>query len=444
VGTVTAAPPARPGFARTVAGAAATNVVATATAAVAGLLLARALGPTARGEYAAVVAWFGTVLALGQLGQTAATTYYVARDPYRAADYLATARFVMLCSGGVALTAGILATPLLAGGRAELAWGYRLMFATCLVSFLGAAYVFALQAVHVMHWNLTRVAQPLAFLAAVVALARLGRLSLLTALGALAATIVAQALLARTLAGRNDLTGGRRHRALGGQLRRYGLAQLAASVPTLVAARLDQLLLSLFAPPAALGHYAVAVSLTSVAVPLVSAAGSVAFPRLAGDGPRAGGRLPRQAVVASLAVGLAVMVPLAGLAPWLVPAVLGGAYRDAVPLVLLLAPAGVLLPCAQVCGDLLRGYGRPLDVARAQMLGAVVTLVLLAALMPPFGAAGAALASSVAALVTVVILLRRLRRAAAPPAAAPPATGPAIAAALRPPGDTTRTTQRQG
>lgn len=410
------------GFARTVAGTAVTNTVTTAAAAVAGIFLARILGPTSRGEYAAVVAWFATVLALGQLGQTAATTYYVARDPQRAADYLATARYVMLCSGGVTLVAGILASPLLAGGLPELTWGYRLMFATCLASFIGAAYIFALQSVRATHWNLVRAMQPLAFLAAVVLLARLGRLSLLTALGALAATIVAQTLLAHAVAGRDDLTGGHRHRALGAQLRRYGLAQLAASVPTLVAARLDQLLLSLFAPPAALGHYAVAVSLTSVAVPLVSAAGSVAFPRLAGDGHHDGGRLPRQAVAISLAVGLAVMVPLAVLAPWLVPAVLGSAYRDAVPLVLLLAPAGVLLPCAQVGGDLLRGYGRPLDVARAQLLGAGVTLVLLAALMPPFGAAGAALASSAAALATVLLLLRQLRRAVADRSAPIPST----------------------
>src|SRR5262249_17382825 len=160
----------------------------------------------------------------------------------------------------------------------EVEWGHLLMFATCLASFTGAAYVFAIQAVHVTHWNLTRLAQPAGFLAAIALLIRLHRLNLLTALGALAATIVTHTLLAHLLAGRHGLTGGRRHPALAAELRRYGLAQLAASVPTLVVARLDQLLLSLFAPPAALGHYAVAVSMTSVAVPLVSAVGSVTFP----------------------------------------------------------------------------------------------------------------------------------------------------------------------
>ena len=414
---MTAASGVRAGFGRSVAGTAVTNVVSAATAAVAGIILARALGPTVRGEYAAVVAWFAVVLVLGELGQTAATTYYVARVPYRAAEYLATARIAMLRTGSVALVAGIVFAPLLAGGQGELAWGYRLMFATCLVSFIGAAYVFALQSVHVTHWNLTRAVQPIVFLAAIAVLAAIGRLSLLTALGALAVTIIVQTLMAQAFAGRHGLTGGQRHRALRGELRRYGLAQLAATAPGLVVARLDQLLLSLFAAPAALGHYAIAVSLTTVAVPLVSAAGSVAFPRLAGGGPRPDGRLPRQAVLASLVVGLAVMVPLAALAPWLVPAVLGDGYRDSVPLVLLLAPAGVLLPAAQVCGDLLRGYGRPLDVARAQILGAVVTVALLAFLMPPLGAAGAALATSAAAAATTYILLRRLRTAAGSSAA---------------------------
>ena len=51
--------------------------------------------------------------------------------------------------------------------------------------------------------------------------------------------------------------------------------------PATVNAYLDQLVLSQLVPPAALGCYAIAVSATLVPVPLVSAIGNVAFPRLA-------------------------------------------------------------------------------------------------------------------------------------------------------------------
>jgi O-antigen/teichoic acid export membrane protein len=115
----------------------------------------------------------------------------------------------------------------------------------------------------------------------------------------------------------------------------------------------------------------------------------------------------------SLAVSVLLIGGLTCLAPWLIPAVFGEAYRGAVILVLLLAPGGICLPCAQVCGDLLRGYGRPFDVARAQAVGAVVTVILLAALVQLVGVAGAAIASSVASVLTMLLLIRRLRVAVA-------------------------------
>jgi Na+-driven multidrug efflux pump len=76
----------------------------------------------------------------------------------------------------------------------------------------------------------------------------------------------------------------------------------------------------------------------------------------------------------------------------------------------LLAPGGVLLACAQVGGDLLRGHGRPLAVARAQWIAAIVMITLLAALVPPLGAKGAAIASSAAAATVLILMLHSLAR----------------------------------
>ncbi|MDX6340276.1 MAG: hypothetical protein QOH87_414, partial [Trebonia sp.] len=57
------------------------NVAAAAIAAIAGIILARTVGPTVRGEYAAVTSWSGVLMVIGDAGQTAAVCYYVARDP---------------------------------------------------------------------------------------------------------------------------------------------------------------------------------------------------------------------------------------------------------------------------------------------------------------------------------------------------------------------------
>jgi O-antigen/teichoic acid export membrane protein len=396
------------------------NVAAAVVAGVAGILIARSLGPSARGEYAAVMAWFGVVLVLGELGQPAATTFFVAREPDRAADYVATARSMMVGSGAVALVAGLLAAPLLAAGSGAATAGYRLMFATCLVSFAAASYVFGLQAARIARWNLARISQPIAYLVLVTGLHLAGHLDLMTALAVLAATIAGQAGLAYWLCAREGLTGGRSRRALARPLSRYGLSQLAAAAPTLVTARLDVLVLSLTMPPAALGHYAIAASVTALALPVVSAIGNVSFPRIASRtlSPERLFRLQRFALLVSAAVGVVLLLPVVVSAPVLVPLVFGAGFRDAVPLVVLLAPGGVLLACGRVCADLLKGHGRPLAVAGAQGAAALSTIVMLAALVPLFGVTGAAVTTSVAAGVALLLMLRALRRVEvrAPPA----------------------------
>jgi O-antigen/teichoic acid export membrane protein len=386
------------------------NITAVATAGGAGIIIARALGPTFRGEYAAVIAWFGVALVLGDLGQAAATTFFVARDSPRASDYVATSRTIMAISGTAVAAVGLLAVPVLPSGSHAMAWGYRLAFLTCLASLVGASYTAALQATSLRRWNLVRTFQPSLFVAVVAVLYLAERLTFMTALAALSLTVVARTALTLALCRNQGLTGGRADLGLARPMTHYGLSQLAGSTPTVLTARLDQLVLSLAATPAALGHYAVAVSLTGLAVPVVSAAGQVSFPRLASQALSGAGmhRLQRGALLTSASIGTTLMLALGLGASWLVPAVFGAGYRDAVPLVWLLAPGGVFLACGQVCGDLLNGRGRPLVVARAQGAAAAATILLLAALVPAIGVAGAALASSAATGVALLIMLRAI------------------------------------
>lgn len=399
-------------FGQTVARTSVCNVASAAAAGIAGIVIARSLGPAVRGEYAAVMAWFGVVLVIGQLGQTAATTYFVARERARAADYLATSRNLMVFSGLVTLGIGLLLAPALAAGSGAAVTGFRLMFATCLASFVGASYVFSLQATNLLWWNLARVSQPVAYLVAVTGLHLADRLDLLAALGVLSATIVGQAALAYLLCRRAGLTGGRAGRGYAGPLTRYGLGQLAAATPALVTARLGMLVLSLVVPAAALGQYAVAASVTALALPVVSAVGNVSFPRIASRTLTRSSleRLHRWAVLTSAAVGVVLLLPLVVTAPWLVPLVFGAGFGGAVPLVLLLAPGGVLLACGRVCADLLKGHGRPYAVAGAQSVAAVATVAMLAALVPLFGVTGAAATSTLSAAVALLLMLQALRR----------------------------------
>lgn len=120
-------------------------------------------------------------------------------------------------------------------------------------------------------------------------------------------------------------------------------------------------------------------------------------------------RLQKASVTGSFVISVGLVVPFAAVAYWIVPLVYGPAYRDAVPLLWILAPGSVFFACGQVVGDLLRGKRQPGAVAWAQGLAAILTVVLLLALLPFVGVYGAAIASTVAYGVALAVMLRRLR-----------------------------------
>jgi O-antigen/teichoic acid export membrane protein len=397
---------------RQVARTAGYNVAAAAAAGLGGIVVARALGPEMRGEYAAVTAWFGVALLIGSMGQPAALCFHVAHDPGQARGYVATSRAMMLITGTVVLAGGILLAPLLARGNAGLTVAYRIAFAASIVAFVGASYTFSLQARNLRWWNEVRVSQPVLGLAFLAVLWQLRLLTLTAALIVLALTMLLQLGWAYYRCRSAGLAPGRAQASLVRPLAGYGAAQITALTPATLNAQLDQLVLSQAVPPAALGRYAIAVSCTLLPIPLVSAIGNVAFPWLASRHRVAGlaRRMQWLGILGSGCAAAGALVPLALVAPWLIPRVFGAGYAGVVPLLWILTPAGVFLACNQVTGDVLRGRKHPMAVARAEGLAAVFTVVLLVTLLPVAGVYGAAIASAVAYGVALVMMLLSLRR----------------------------------
>jgi len=401
-----------PGAGRTIARTAGFNMAAAVAAGLGGIVLARTVGPTVRGEYAAITAWFALALMIGGMGQPAALCFYVARNPLHARQFVATSRAMMLITGVMALTAGMLLAPVLSRGNPEVADGYRIAFGASIAAFVGASYTFSLQARDLNRWNVVRVSQPVLSVVATCVLWSLGLLTLLTALIVLATTMVLQLGWAYRCCRQTGLVPGCLQAKLVRPLAIYGAAQIAALTPAALNAQLDQLVLSLTVAPADLGRYAIAVSLTSLPIPLVAAIGNVAFPRLAArrEVNDATCRMQLHAVLGSASLAAAMLVPLAMVAYWLVPFVFGARYWGAVPLLWILTPGAIFLACGQVVGDLLRGRNHPAVVAWAQGLAAVFTVALLIALLPVVGVSGAAIASTVAYGVALAAMLRSLWR----------------------------------
>jgi O-antigen/teichoic acid export membrane protein len=319
---------------------------------------------------------------------------------------------MMLATGVMAVALGLLLAPILAHGNPDVTAGYRIAFAATLIALLAASYTVALQARDLRKWNLARLSQPVSGLVVTGILWRFHVLTLEIAMWILAGSMLLQLCWAYRCCHVSKLAPGRVQAKLIRPLATYGIAQIAAMTPAALNLQLDQLVLSQTVPAADLGRYAIAVSLTLVPIPLVSAIGNVAFPRLTAQRivSDASQRLQRLAVLASAGLAAGMLTPLALLAPWLVPFVFGSEYRGAVPLLWILTPGAIFLACGQVVGDLLRGLNRPMVVAWAQGFAAVFTVVLLIVLVPEIGVAGAAIASTIAYGVALAVLLWTLWR----------------------------------
>ncbi len=402
----------RRGFARSVAQTGGFNFATVALAGLGGIIIARAVGPTVRGEYAAVTVWMGVSLTVGGMGQRAALVYYAAREPLRAREYVATSRAMMMATGMVTLVAGFLLAPALAHRLPAVTAGYRIAFGSSIVVFVGGSFMASLQARDLHRWNVVGVVQPAFSLIAIAVLWRLRRLTLDAALIVLAATMLLQLVWAYGYCRRMGLAPGRARVALVRPLLAYGAAQIVAEAPGTLNVQLDQLVLSQTVPAADLGRYAIAVSISLLPVPLVSAIGNVAFPRLAAQREMTGvtRQLQRLSVLGGACLAAAILVPTAAVSYWLVPLVFGAAYRGAVPLLWILTPGSVFLACGLVTGDLLKGRRQPAIVAWAHGIAAIFTVALLFALLPQVGVYAAAIASTVSYGVALAIMLHRLSR----------------------------------
>ena len=402
----------RRGFARSVAQTGGFNFATMALAGLGGVIIARAVGPTARGEYAAVTVWMGVSLTVGGMGQRAALVYYAAREPLHAREYVATSRAMMMATGMVTLVAGFLLAPALAHRLPAVTAGYRIAFGSSIVVFVGGSFIASLQARDLHRWNVVRVIQPAFGLIAIAVLWRLRRLTLDAALIVLAATMLLQLVWAYGYCRRIGLAPGRARVALVRPLLAYGAAQIMAEAPGTLNVQLDQLVLSQTVPAADLGRYAIAVSISLLPVPLVSAIGNVAFPRLAAQREMTGAtrQLQRLSVLGGACLAAAMLVPTAAVSYWLVPLVFGAAYRGAVPLLWILTPGSVFLACGLVTGDLLKGRRQPAVVAWAHGIAAIFTVALLFALLPLIGVYAAAIASTVSYGGALAIMLHRLSR----------------------------------
>lgn len=170
--------------------------------------------------------------------------------------------------------------------------------------------------------------------------------------------------------------------------------------------RLDQLLMVSLVSRQQLGFYAIAVTVSGIAGSLAPAVATVAYPKMAAGEILDVARIVRQTL---LAVGASSLLA-AVVAPLLVPLAFGSAFLPALPMLWILLLANVPLGGVGVLASIYTGRGRIGLASFSEVVAVGLTIVGLVLFLPSTAGIGAASISFAAYSVNFLWLLTMARK----------------------------------
>jgi len=192
----------------------------------------------------------------------------------------------------------------------------------------------------------------------------------------------------------------------------YALPAYGSNAVQFLNYRLDVFVVNGYHGAREVGIYLAAVTLALGINMIPKAAQGVIIPTIAARGESEGAALSvAQASRILMTLGLLGGLVFAVAAPFALPLLFGPEFRESVAPLLLLLPGCVVFVITNVLAGYLAGLGRPNLNLLSSVCGLAVTLVLDFSLIPAFGARGAAFASTCSyatSTVVTIILFRRL------------------------------------
>jgi O-antigen/teichoic acid export membrane protein len=362
--------------------------------AITGPLLARALGPSGRGDLAAVLVVQEMVAWMLLFGIATASVYFHRRYPHP--ELITCAWVFAVVTGGAVSIAGWWLAPHYLHGHDPRTVAWLRAFLVLNIAFLPAYTALSLLRVRptMTAYNVLKASQLVIETAVLVLLAAIGKLTLGTALGAaFGSTLLwygAILIYARAWPSRNFAWA-----TLGAQVR-YGSRVAFGDLATLTIARMDQFLLVGAVVSAKLGLYTVAATAAGASGAVAAGVSIVLFPRIlasrsADDAWAALRQAARWTLMSS--IGIAVLVAVA--APIGLPLLFGHAFHGSIVPLWLLLPGQVAFDLGNVISQKLMADNHPGVVSHGLALAAGVTVVGLAVTVDPFGIIGASIVTSV-------------------------------------------------
>jgi antigen flippase len=377
-----------------------------------GIVLARLLGPTGKGQLTAVLLWPAVVALVGGLGFWDALTYFTAQSVARKRTLSATA-LTVVCAQSLILTGlSFWLMPVLLRGQGAEALSASRIYLAWLPLFLvaNAALGLLLGGLQVGLFNRVRLSLAICSLLGLLVLALIHERSLRAVVLVYVAANSVQALYGivsllrlRWVALRPDVS-------LIGPMLSYGLKTHLGNVSGYANERADQAMISVILAPAFLGLYSVAVSISSPVILLGFSIAMITLPAVASADAQAKkekliGLLRLTLLLSALSAALLFV-----LAPWLLATFFGRAFLPAGDSTRILLLAAVILSVNRVLSAGLKAYNKPLAAGGGELVANAVTFAALVSLVPLLGIVGAAIASVIAYATSLIYMVWFLAR----------------------------------
>jgi O-antigen/teichoic acid export membrane protein len=371
-----------------------------------GILAARMLGPTGRGELAAIQVWPMGLLSLLALGVNQAIVYWEGHG-FSADEVAGSTLVIGTLQSVAAIGLGLLIIPFALAKYSAEVQHLGILFVLFLPALLFSGYPGNLLQgkQDLTSFYLIRVMPGLTYLVGLVALYVAHRTGLRGVVVSQVAGYCLGLSLGLFLVWKKLRPRLRWRRELFPRMIDYGWRTQVTNLANTFNQRVDQMILSLFVPPQQLGLYAVAVTLSNAVTVFPQAAGIVTFSRGSGQEHRDAHATIATSFRASLLWLLLCCALLYVAAPYLIRFVFGAGFQGSVIACRILLPGALMIGLNQVLYNGSSALGHPGLPSIAEGVSMVITAVGLYLFIPRYGYVGAAAVSTVAYTVSFVILL---------------------------------------
>lgn len=378
-----------------------------------GIVLARNLGPTGRGDLAIAMLWPPLIAGIGGLGVAEATAYVASREDLKRSSVLSSSLVLAVAQSAVLMLLGYLVLPHLLSGRSGSLLGPAYLYLWIIPLIPLALYQMAvLQGrMDLRAYNLSRLSSSITYTSLLIGLAGWKAVTVENALiASLAASIVTLGVVSAVVVSRG-YAGAPVRFDLWLKLLSFGGRLHVGNIANMLAARIDIIALTFLASSAELGNYVVASAVAGVANLVASSTGVVIYPlssrQAAASMPLFLSRFLLVAGLLTVCVGPILVLAL----PWTLPIVFGPTFQRGMAMAQILVVAYLIRGWGGLLSTVVRGRNRPLRASLGEVIGLIVMALLLPLLTPQFGGVGAGYAVAFGATAMLLWMILQAFRA---------------------------------